>query len=193
MGDERSGSGGEDGIRREDGQATAEWLGLVLVVALALGALAAFRAPATDRRLGELVAERIGSSLDTAGASRAAAAGGGSRAGIGPEVPRPTAPPGGTAALLSGAGRPRAPDADVAARDGGASRVAGRARLVDAFRRLRTAGPALARRAWIVCLGYRRFRYELEHPRAPNEAMPLDEAVDIANGCLNPYSFLTVE
>jgi hypothetical protein len=51
----------------------------------------------------------------------------------------------------------------------------------------------LARRAWIVCLGYRRFRYELEHPRLPSEAMPLAEALDIANGCLNPYAFLAEE
>jgi hypothetical protein len=51
-------------------------------------------------------------------------------------------------------------------------------------------GSALARRAWLVCLGYRRFRYELEHPRAPTEPMPLDEALDIANGCLNPFGFL---
>ena len=58
----------------------------------------------------------------------------------------------------------------------------------------RSAGCApsvkLVRRAWIVCIGYQRFRYELEHPRAPNEVMPLEEAIDIANGCLNPYAFL---
>jgi hypothetical protein len=65
-----------------------------------------------------------------------------------------------------------------------------RGRAVDALRRLRSVGAKLVRRAWIVCIGYRRFRYELEHPRAPNEVMPLDEAIDIANGCLNPYAFL---
>jgi hypothetical protein len=67
------------------------------------------------------------------------------------------------------------------------------ARAVDALRRLRSLGMKLVRRAWIVCIGYRRFRYELEHPRAPNEVMPLDEAIDIANGCLNPYGFLVEE
>ena len=65
-----------------------------------------------------------------------------------------------------------------------------RARAIDALRRLRAVGATLVKRAWIVCIGYQRFRYELEHPRAPNEAMPLDEAIDIANGCLNPYAFL---
>jgi hypothetical protein len=62
-------------------------------------------------------------------------------------------------------------------------------RGVQAFRRLRGAGE-VARRAWIVCLGYRRWRYELEHPSAPNEALPLGEALSIANTCLNPHDYL---
>jgi hypothetical protein len=62
-------------------------------------------------------------------------------------------------------------------------------RAAAAFRALRGAGE-IAKRVWIVCLGYRRHRYELEHPRAPTEAMPLDEALDIANECLNPFGFL---
>ena len=80
--------------------------------------------------------------------------------------------------------RPAPPAAGVVARG------VTRARAVDALRRLRSVGSKLARRAWIVCIGYRRFRYELEHPLAPNEAMPLDEAIEIANACLNPYAFL---
>jgi hypothetical protein len=48
----------------------------------------------------------------------------------------------------------------------------------------------VARRVWIVCLGYRRHRYELEHPLAPTESMPLDDALDIANECMNPLAFL---
>jgi hypothetical protein len=47
-----------------------------------------------------------------------------------------------------------------------------------------------AKRAWLLCLGYRRFRYDLENPRSPAEAMPLGEALDIANECLNPLGFL---
>jgi hypothetical protein len=34
-------------------------------------------------------------------------------------------------------------------------------------------------------LGHRRYRYEREHPRAPGDAMPLEEALDLANACLN--------
>jgi hypothetical protein len=62
-------------------------------------------------------------------------------------------------------------------------------RAAAAFQALRGAGE-VAKKVWIVCLGYRRHRYELEHPRAPTEAMPLDEALDIANECLNPLGFL---
>ena len=62
-------------------------------------------------------------------------------------------------------------------------------RAAAAFQALRGAGK-VAKKVWIVCLGYRRHRYELEHPRAPTEAMPVDEALDIANECLNPLGFL---
>ena len=71
------------------------------------------------------------------------------------------------------AGRPR----DPAARASAASEA------------LRGVGK-VAKRLWIVCLGYRRYRYELERPRAPSEALPLDEAFDLANRCLNPLEFL---
>jgi hypothetical protein len=62
-------------------------------------------------------------------------------------------------------------------------------RAVDAFRRLRGIED-VAKHTWIVCLGYKRWRYELENPSAPNEALPLDEALSIVNGCLNPYDYL---
>jgi hypothetical protein len=157
-------------IGGEAGQASVEWLGLLLVAALALGALAAVagvrpgRAPASDRGVGELVAERL------ACAARGSCVAGARRSG----------------ALPAGA-RPPSSDALPAA-----PRVHGksRARAIEALRRLRAVGSKLVKRAWIVCIGYRRFSYEMEHPRAPNEAMPVEEAIDIANGCLNPYAFL---
>jgi hypothetical protein len=148
----------------EGGQASVEWALLVLFVALVLAALGAVsglrpgRAPASDRGVGEAVAERFTC------AARGACGGA--------PAQRPlTAPP--------------APPAR-----GAVVRGVTRARALDALRRLRSVGAKLVRRAWIVCIGYRRFRYELEHPRAPNEVMPLDEAIEIANGCLNPYAFL---
>jgi hypothetical protein len=167
---------GGAGVGAEAGQATPEWVGLVLVVALALGAVAALRPAAGDRRLGDAVAERISC------AARGSCAAGREAALAPASVPGVAAP---------GAAAPGAPSAGR--RGGDALGAPGRARVVDALRRLRVAGGALARRAWIVCLGYRRFRYELEHPRLPSEAMPLAEALDIANGCLNPYAFLAEE
>jgi hypothetical protein len=157
-------------MRADGGQATVEWAGLVLLVLLVLAALGALSGvlPARDRGVGEVVAERLrcaaGSACGGPPVARAVAA---------PPVARAVAAPPAVQPIV-GVGARRAPPA----------------RVIDALRRLRSAGTKLVRRAWIVCIGYRRFRYELEHPRAPNEMMPLDEAIDIANGCLNPYAFL---
>jgi hypothetical protein len=139
-------------MQEESGQATIEWAGLVLMGALVLGALAAFRAPQQDRQLGAAVAKRI--TCATAGACTDAPVAGG---------------------RLGAANAP--------------ARRVPRPKAMDAFRRLRGVGN-LSRRIWIVCLGYRRFAYERDHPRAPTEAMPLAEALDIADACLNPLAFL---
>ncbi len=146
-------------MRDAAGQATIEWVGLVLVAALVLGALAAFRAPAQDRGLGTALARRI-----TCAAGGACAA---TRAALPPR-----------ALGLAGAGTSTLP------RHGRISR----AKAVDAFRRLRGLG-RLTNRIWIVCLGYRRFVYERRHVLEPAGAMPLDNALDIADDCLNPLSF----
>ena len=146
-------------MRNAAGQATIEWVGLVLVAALVLGALAAFRAPAQDRGLGTALARRI-----TCAAGGACAA---TRAAVPPR-----------ALGLAGAGTSTLP------RHGRISR----AQAVDAFRRLRGLG-RLTNRIWIVCLGYRRFVYERRHLLEPGGAMPLDRALDIADDCLNPLSF----
>ena len=199
MGGGRTGSGGETG------QASVEWVGIVLAAALALGALgvlAAARAggaPASDRDVGTLVAKRL------VCAARGSCAAGGGRAAesrarpAGSRTPQALALPAAPSAAPPASRRPPAgpsvpsagpsvPPALPAAPT--VPRVPSRARAIEALRRLRVVGATLVKRAWIVCIGYRRFRYELAHPRAPNEAMPLDEALDIANGCLNPYAFL---
>jgi hypothetical protein len=154
----------------EAGQAAPEWVGLMLLVTVALGALAAFRGPGGgDRGVGEMVARRITCAV------------GGSCAGAPERFP---------AAGRPGPASPPAPAPEAPRARPGAPSPLTRAKAIDALRRLRGVGATLVKRAWIVCLGYRRFRYELEHPRAPNEVMPVDEALDIANGCLNPYGFL---
>ena len=48
------------------------------------------------------------------------------------------------------------------------------------------------KRLWILCVGWGRLVYERDHPRAPNEAMPLDEVVEIADSCFNPLGFLGI-
>ena len=182
-------------VAGEAGQAAPEWVGTVLFVTVALGALAAFRAPwESDRGVGEMVANRI------ACAARGACVGApGGVPSARPGVASPARP-----AALPPVKRARSPvtrarstvtraPSSVTRTPSPVTRMPSpvtRARAIDALRRLRAVGATLVRRAWIVCIGYRRFRYELEHPRAPNQVMPLAEAVDIANGCLNPYGFL---
>jgi hypothetical protein len=138
----------------EHGQATIEWTGLVLLVALALSALGAFVSRVEGRGLGGVLANSISC------AARGACA---------PE----RASPAPSERAESRAARP-------------ALSVRREAAAFNALRGVRQ----VAQRVWIVCLGYRRYRYELQHPRAPTEAMPLEEARDIANECLNPLEFL---
>jgi hypothetical protein len=140
----------------ERGQATVEWTGLVLLVAVALGALAALVPRVDGRSLGGAVAHAItcsargGCAAERVAPRRVERA---ERAELRPARPRVSAP------------RTTAP--------------------VQALRGVRE----VAKRAWIVCLGYRRFLYERDHPRGPMERMPVDEALDIANDCLNPFGF----
>jgi hypothetical protein len=65
-------------------------------------------------------------------------------------------------------------------------------RAVDGFRSVRGVAD-VAKHAWIVCLGYERWRHELEHPTAPTEALPVDVALDIVNTCFNPHDYLLEE
>jgi hypothetical protein len=48
----------------------------------------------------------------------------------------------------------------------------------------------VAKRAWFLCLGYRRWQYDREHPRAPLQSVPLRDTVKLVNECVNPLSFL---
>jgi hypothetical protein len=146
-------------MRSEAGQATVEWVALVLVAALVLGAAAALGGREDERGLGEAVAKRI--------------------------LRSPEAPPRAAGVDAAGPARDLPPPALAV----GAPPPASTPRAVDAFRRLRGIED-VAKHTWIVCLGYKRWRYELENPMAPNESLPLGEAFGIVNGCLNPYDYL---
>jgi hypothetical protein len=52
------------------------------------------------------------------------------------------------------------------------------------------AGSEVLKRTWFLCLGYRRWQYDREHPRSPLEGVPLRETVKTVNECVNPLSFL---
>jgi hypothetical protein len=150
-------------VHDEGGQATVEWVALVLVAALVLGAAAALAGREDERGLGEVLAKRIASGPEAL-----------ERSGDGAGAARSGAPADSPAPLEAGAVAP-----PPAATPG----------AVQAFRSLRGLGE-VAKRTWIICLGYKRWRYELANPMAPNEVLPLRDAFDMLNGCLNPYDFL---
>jgi hypothetical protein len=147
-----------------------EWVALALLVALALGAAVALAPRVEGRSLGAALAHRMRCTaaggcpdrLDTLGPYR-----------------DPNRPVDG----FTGHGRQKRPV------DGRVGRSGVAALGVPVARRV--AG-ALVKRAWIACIGYRRYRYERAHPErlSPFDAMPLGEAAGIANKCLNPYGFL---
>lgn len=151
-------------MRAEAGQATVEWVGLLLVVGLVMGALGVLRAAPEERDLGRLVATRISG----------AAAGVASTRAVRPPAVRPPSLHSPTPPL------PRGPAAPP---------PSSRARGADAVDHIRGIGD-VAKRVWIVCLGYRRVLWELERPRMPGEVMSAREALGVANDCLNPYAFL---
>jgi hypothetical protein len=155
------------------GQATVEWIGLVLGLALAFGgALGVARGADFG---GE--AHGLGEAL----ASRVTCAARGSCHVEHRVVPRVHAPPP-TLDAFGGRGiRPSAPweraPRGLRGLDGAGAGV------------LRALGQ-VGRRAWIGCLGYRRLRYDLDHPRTPRESVPVGEVLDELNRCLNPWMFL---
>lgn len=173
-------------MRGERGQATVEWIGTVLLVALALAALARVAGSTGD----DAIASSVLSTMSCAArgdceAKRPAAA----RTRPDPARTRPPAgrPAGGgrrTAPLLTLPSRLRAP--------GGGQRVArGPVRLPDpgpVMRRLRKAGGVAWRRAWLACLAYERVRLGFEYPqlRFPGYTLPPEELVRVARTCVLP-------
>jgi hypothetical protein len=145
----------------ERGQATVEWVGLVLGLALLLGALAAAGREVVEgesgRGLGEAVAGRMTCAVRDA-------------CGVRP-VAREPGRPQRSAAPRRAPGRPAA---------GGA---------VGAAKSL-SKGRAALGHAWLACFAYRRYEYEREHPLTPRQAVPFEDAVEIVNECLDPLAFL---
>jgi hypothetical protein len=181
-------------MRSERGQATVEWVGIVLLVALALAALSHFAPRADGRDLGDAVATSVARPLLRPAAHSRALAHQSEQPfpippahppterafPIPPLIPRP------------GASNPRgsAPIPRAGQRSG-----ALRIRLPRARTLLRTARADAARawrRAWIACLIYERFRYALLHPesRFPGHTIPPSEVLRMVNDCISPLDLV---
>lgn len=166
-------------MRSERGQATVEWVGIVLLVALALAALSHFAPRANGKGVGRAVLHSVATPArqrdltpPTASNDRGFP--------IPPLIPRP------------GASNPRV---GVPIRRASELSAAVRIRLPRARTLLRTAraGAGQAwRRAWIACLVYERFRYALLHPesRFPGHTIPPSEVLRMVNDCISPLDLV---
>jgi phage tail tape-measure protein len=174
--------------RAEAGQATVEWTGLLLLVALVLAAAAHLASKADGKELGTTLAhsvthpgrpvvghDRLRGAPFRPGL-RAVPAPGRLRAAPAPAVERPPAPV------------PRPP---ARAEEGLAREVLRRAAREGARRAGRGAG-ILWRRAWFACLAYERTRYAFQHPesRFPGYQLPYGDAIRMINGCVSPVDLL---
>jgi hypothetical protein len=148
-------------------------VGLLLAIALALGALAlgargAVREPA-GAELGRALAMHIACSARDMCASPEVGSD-----GVRGLPPAPGLPPSARRAL------PRLPRLPNRRPRGGVG-----ARL----ERLGRAGQAVEG-AWLACLGYGALRYDLEHPRTPRQMRPIGATLGIVGDCLNPWELL---
>ena len=183
-------------MRRQDGQATVEWLAVVLLVALALAGALALVPGTGGRDLGRAIARSIGCAARGGCEEEARAA----TPLVAAALPRAAAAP-----RRSPATARRAPGARFAGSRGAPPPIVPRPRFRFRFRlppervaqayRLLRGAKAIARRAWVACLGWERLQWERRHPEAsiPGHRMPLADAVRIAEACLNPVGFITEE
>jgi hypothetical protein len=159
-------------MRSERGQATVEWIGILLLVALALAALARL-APRADRHgLATTLAHSI-----TAPKSQVAEIGSGKRSeSLPPASEAFTAP-----LLVPHPGQPRS-----------GFRARFRGLPAPLLTRTRRGAGAAWRRAWYACLTYERFRWAFLHPesRFPGYTMPPEEVLRIANDCISPVDLV---
>jgi hypothetical protein len=177
-------------MRSERGQASVEWIALVLLLALALAALARFT-PRADA--GDLGGELVSTVTCTARGGCAAKHGGprpGGAARPGEPLRSGPTPAAGAPSLLVTA-PPLVPLAP-------GTRRHMRPRLrpprfpAPLVRRARGGAGVLWRRSWMICLGYERVRYSVLHPeiRFPNAAIPVSEGIRFANDCLSPVDLI---
>ena len=161
-------------MRHERGQASVEWVGLVLLVALGLVALVRLSARPEPAELGDamLGAMTCAARDGCAGEARRRPA---------TRTPSPSVTPPPLVPVVPGERR--------------RSRL-GRARLPrldpGPVRRVRGVAGTAWRRAWVACFAYERIRYGLLHPesRLPGHRIPPAEALRMVDDCLSPAELL---
>jgi hypothetical protein len=171
-------------MHSERGQASVEWIALLLLVALGVAALARFAPRAAASHLGAELLKGV-----------TCAARGGCEAERGGPVSRGasrlvTVPP-----LVPVTRRPgpRGPGARRPLARGGRRRLRLRPPdLAPVARRARRGAGTLWRRSWMLCLCYERVRYSVLHPemRFPHQTIPISEDLRIANDCLSPVDLV---
>lgn len=180
----------------ERGQATVEWIGIVLLVALALAALGRFAPRAHGEELGVTLAHSVTcAARDGCGREESASgirtASSRSRPVQRGFTPPPLLPHRADAAAGGRLGLPSARTLLQRGRRRLANRLgrAGERALVD---RLRRGTGTAWRRAWIACLIYERFRYAFMHPesRFPGHVIPPSEVLRMANDCISPLDLV---
>jgi hypothetical protein len=189
-------------MRGDSGQASVEWIGLVLLLALGMAALVRFAPRADAQALGpELLhaigcAARGGCDAPRGGPpSRGAPSGMVSAPPLVPIAPRERpGPTAGPRALRAPVSRPLGP-APAGRWLGipgplvrGRALLRGRALVGRAGRGV----GVLWRRSWMLCLGYERVRYGILHPeiRYPQMPIPLSEDLRMVNDCLSPVDLV---
>jgi hypothetical protein len=160
-------------MRSQRGQATVEWIGILLLVALALAALSRLAPRDDEHALASTLADSITHPRAAETASTQA------RTHSRPRKPTAKAfiaPP-----LVPHLGSPLRPGAPL--------RLPEPPVLV---RRVRTGAGAAWRRAWYACLVYERFRWAFLHPesRFPGYTMPPEEVLRILNDCVSPVDLV---
>jgi hypothetical protein len=179
-------------MRSERGQASIEWVGIVLLVALALGALAHFAPRADGHGLATTLAHSVTHAAERTDRPDGQVVGmrGGKRGAhpprereafmVPPLMPRP-----GEARPSPGEPRPGP----------GRARPGPGLRLPDARGLLRQARRGLGvawRRAWLGCVAYERARWGFLHPesRFTGYTIPRSELLRMANDCISPVDLV---
>ena len=159
-------------MREERGQASVEWIGAVLLVALALTGLArlASRVEAADLAASPLRTTVCAARGGCAEQRLTGPAGARDRRRVivPPLLPvhPEERPPARTPRLLRRLGSPAA------------------------VQRARRAAGTFWRRSWLVCFGYERVRYGLLHPETrPRQTVPISGALQMVNDCASPIDF----